>query len=176
MSHTYIALLRAINVGGNNILKMADLKLICADLGFENTRTYIQSGNVAFESDSTDKASLGQKLSDAIEVSHGFAPPIFMLEKNELTAALDAQILTFDDEKFLSFYFLERPALDVDFDKIDELKLEDDAYNLTDKVFYLHCPAGVGRSKLAAKVDRLLGVQTTARNLRSVKKIIELAG
>ena len=173
---TYIALLRAINVGGNNLIKMADLKLICTKLGFENVRTYIQSGNVAFESIELDKAVLAAKMSAAIAANHGFEPPVFILDKVELVAALDGFDLSYSEEKFVYFSFLERPALDVKFEEIDALKLSGDAYKLTDKIFYLHCPAGIGRSKLAAKLDRLLGVQATARNLRSVKKIMELAG
>lgn len=173
---TYIALLRAINVGGNNLIKMADLKQIMAELGYQNVRTYIQSGNVVFETDVTDRLAMADKISMAIEASHGFAPPIFILEKVEFIAALDGQKLEFTEAKYVYFYFLERPALDIKLPEIDALLAEGDAYILTDKVFYLHCPAGVGRSKLAAKLDRLLGVQTTARNLRSVEKILELAG
>lgn len=172
---TYIALLRGINVGGNNIIKMADLKAICAGLGFENVRTYIQSGNVVFETDERDAEILGNKLTLAIEASHGFAPQLFMLKKTDMQAALDGFDLEFGEEKFVYFYFLEQKPNDVKLAEIDALLAMGDEYKLTDKVFYLHCPAGVGRSKLAAKLDRLLGVQTTARNLRSVKKIVELA-
>lgn len=173
--NTYIALLRAINVGGNNLIKMADLKQICGKLGFENTRTYIQSGNVAFESGEADKALLGEMLGAAIEKSHGFKPPVFMLEKVDLIAAVDAFDMVFDEEKYVYFYFLEQPVMNADLTAADALKLEGDEYKLTENVLYLHCPAGIGRSKLAVKLDRLLGVKTTARNLRSVKKIIELA-
>lgn len=174
--NTYIALLRAINVGGNNLIKMADLKVICGKLGFENTRTYIQSGNVAFESAETDKSALGEMMSAAIEKSHGFRPPVFILEKVDLVAALEAFDLAFDEEKYVYFYFLEQPAPNAKLSEADGLLLAGDAYKLTDKVLYLHCAAGIGRSKLAIKLGQLLGVQTTARNLRSVKKIIELAG
>lgn len=173
---TYIGLLRAINVGGNNLIKMADLKVICAELGFENVRTYIQSGNVAFESAETDKAALGAKMSAAIAASYGFAPPVFVLDKVELQAALDGLDLDFVEEKFVYFYFLEQTATNAKIDEIEALLRAGDAYKLTDKLFYLHCAEGVGKSKLAAKIDRLLGVKTTARNLRTVKKLIELVG
>lgn len=174
--NTYIALLRAINVGGNNLIKMADLKLILAGIGLENVRTYIQSGNVAFECAEADKTTLGTKMSAAIETSHGFAPPVFILEKAEIVAALDAFDLAYEEEKYVYFNFLERPATDAKLSEADDLLLTGDAYKLTDKVLYLHCAAGIGRSKLAVKLNRLLGVEATARNLRSVKKIIELAG
>lgn len=173
---THIALLRAINVGGNNLIKMADLKVIFAELGFENVRTYIQSGNVAFESDETDRAALGAKMSAAIGASHGFAPPVFVLEKTDFQAALDGLDLNFVEEKFVYFYFLEQAATSAKIDEIEALLKPGDAYKLTDKLFCLHCAEGVGKSKLAPKIDRLLGVKTTARNLRTVKKLVELAG
>lgn len=173
---TYVALLRAINVGGNNLIKMADLKVICAELGFENVRTYIQSGNVAFESGETDKVAMGAKMSAAIEASHGFAPPVFVLDKADLPSALDGLDLDFVEEKFVYFYFLEQTATDAKIDEIEALLKAGDAYKLTEKLFYLHCAEGAGKSKLATRLDRLLGVKTTARNLRTVKKLIELAG
>lgn len=172
---TYIALLRGINVGGNNIIKMADLKAICVGLGFLNVRTYIQSGNVVLESEKTDAKALGVELTAAIEASQGFAPQLFMLEKADLLAALAGFDLEFVEEKFVSFYFLEQMVKDVEFAKIEALLKPGDAYKLVGKIFYLYCAEGVGKSKLAAKVDRLLGVKTTARNLRTVKKLIELA-
>ncbi|PCI86236.1 MAG: hypothetical protein COB24_10455 [Hyphomicrobiales bacterium] len=173
---TYIGLLRAINVGGNNLIKMADLKEICGALGYENVRTYIQSGNVAFESVETDKAAMGVKMSEAIAASHGFAPPVFVLDKADLRAAFDGLDLDFVEEKFVYFYFLKQAATHAKIDEIEALLKPDDAFKLTDKLFYLHCAEGAGKSKLAAKIDRLLGVKTTARNLRTVKKLIELAG
>lgn len=173
---TYIALLRGINVGGNNIIKMADLKAICAGLGFLNVRTYIQSGNVVLESEKTDAKALGVELTAAIEASHGFAPQLFMLEKADLLAALTGLDFEFSEEKFVYFYFLEQVATDAKADEIDALLKPDDVLKITDKVVYFHSPEGVGRSKLASKLDRFLGVKTTARNLRTVKKLIELVG
>ncbi|MBL1421311.1 MAG: DUF1697 domain-containing protein [Alphaproteobacteria bacterium] len=173
---TYIALLRAINVGGNNLIKMADLKVICGELGFENVRTYIQSGNVAFESVETDKVAMGVKMSEAIAASYGFTPPVFVLDKADLQVALDGLDLDFVEEKFVYFYFLEQAATHAKIDEIEALLKPDNGFKLADKLFYLHCAEGAGKSKLAAKIDRLLGVKTTARNLRTVKKLIELAG
>lgn len=176
MSNQYIALLRGINVGGNNLIKMAELKAICAGLGYKNVVTYIQSGNVILESDKTDAKELGIELTLAIEKSHGFAPQLFMFKKQEIVDALDGFDLAYDEEKFVYFYFLEQVASQADLQLADGLKLAGDEYKLTDEVLYLHCPEGIGRSKLAVKLGQLLGVKTTARNLRTVKKLIELAG
>lgn len=171
----YIALLRGINVGGNNIIKMADLKAICAKLGYENVKTYIQSGNVIFDSDKPDATTLGVELTHAIEQSHGFAPQLFMLLKSDVEQALNGLDFEFSEEKFVYFYFLEQPATNANMVELNALLKPDDVLKITDDVVYFHSPEGMGKSKLAAKLDKLLGVKTTARNLRTVKKLIELA-
>ncbi|MCJ8324894.1 MAG: DUF1697 domain-containing protein [Rhizobiales bacterium] len=173
---TYIALLRGINVGGNHIVKMAELKILCAQLGFENIRTYIQSGNVIFDSNLTDKAEFANQLGLVIEQKYGFLPKIFILEKAQLLAVLAKQSLSFDDEKYVYLYFLQQPAKLAKLADIEALMAIGDEYKLTDDVFYLHCPNGIGKSKLLDKLEILLGVKTTTRNLRSVKKIIGLLG
>ncbi|NRA87323.1 MAG: DUF1697 domain-containing protein, partial [Rhizobiales bacterium] len=75
----YIALLRGINVGGKKIIKMADLRLLLSDAGFMAVKTYIQSGNVIFETD-INKAEIGAVIGGLIEKSFGFLPRIFILD------------------------------------------------------------------------------------------------
>ncbi|MCB0093014.1 MAG: DUF1697 domain-containing protein, partial [Caldilineaceae bacterium] len=74
--NTYIALLRGINVGGNNKLPMKELAALLDGLGLQNVKTYIQSGNVVFQSERADVAALSQEISAAIGQSHGFTPAI----------------------------------------------------------------------------------------------------
>jgi len=62
-----------------------------------------------------------------------------------------------------------------DFEKLDELKTLTENYKILDNIFYLYAPDGIGRSKLAAKVDKFLGIETTARNWRTINKVLELA-
>src|SRR5690242_8827297 len=76
--NTYIALLRGINVGGNNKLPMRALTSLLEEMEFRNVKTYIQSGNVVFQSERTDIAALEKEISAAIKKSHGFAPQIFI--------------------------------------------------------------------------------------------------
>ena len=79
------------------------------------------------------------------------------------------------EPKTLHLYFLAEPAGAVDWDAINALKAESEEVTLIGNVFYLYAPKGIGRSKLAAKVEKLLGVPTTARNWRSCTKIEALA-
>ncbi len=170
----YIALLRGINVGGHHIIKMAALKALANGLGFENVKTYIQSGNLIFSSD-IERGKLADLIGTAIETSHGFKPEIFIIELTDLRNAIAQQSLEFEKDNCLFLYFLNDKPQEVNVDKIEQLLAFDETYKLTDNVFYIHCPAGVHKSRLAAKIERLLGVKTTARNLRSVNKIITLA-
>lgn len=75
----------------------------------------------------------------------------------------------------LHLFFLLEPPQSPDIDSLNTLKADSESFVLTDEVFYLHAPDGIGRSKLAARVERLLGVDATARNWRSVTKVSGLA-
>ena len=75
---TYIALLRGINVGGHRKLKMADLRTIISDMGFENVQTYIQSGNVVFEASEIDTDELSRKIKLQVETTFGYEVPVII--------------------------------------------------------------------------------------------------
>lgn len=173
---TWIALLRGINVGGKNILPMKDLRALLQGLGFENVQTYIQSGNCVFSSPDIDAASMSARIKGAIQSRFGFAPAVLILAENEMREAIAANPYPqgADDPKSVHFFFLSEPVIAADEQALDAIKLASEHYTLTDKVFYLFAPDGVGRSKLAAQVERILGVATTARNLRSALKVLDL--
>ncbi len=80
------------------------------------------------------------------------------------------------DPAKLHLYLCAEHPTDPDLDRLDALRRESERYRLTDRTLYLHAPEGIGRSKLAAAVERALGVVTTARNLRTARAIAELAG
>ena len=170
---TWIALLRGINVGGNNIIKMADLKSDLESLKLKSVRTYIQSGNVVFDSTAKTASSLTKKICSQIEKQHGFRPQLFILDRNDLLAAIKSNPFpnAVSDPKTLHFFFLSEPAADPDIKALDNARNQTENYKLTPRVFYLHAPDGIGRSKLAANAEKHLGVVTTARNYRTVDKL-----
>ena len=173
---TYICLLRGINVGGNNKLPMKELRTLLEGLGLENVQSYIQSGNVVFQSERTDKATLSQEISAAIEKDHGFAPAILLLDRVEWESAMAANPFpqAVDEPKSLHLFFLEPAPTDPDLAALDEWKKESEAFKLIDKVFYLHAPEGIGRSKLAERFGRGWKIDITARNWRTVCKLKEM--
>ena len=171
----FVALLRGINVGGNNILPMKDFRELLAGLGCENVATYIQSGNAVFEYDgcSTD---LSRLISDAVESGFGFRPSVMVLTASEFAevGAANPFVEAVSEPKSLHIWFLREVATQADTLRMNEVAADSERFQLTDAAFYLHAPDGIGRSKLAAAVEKLLGVAATARNWRSVSKINDL--
>lgn len=175
--HTYIALLRGINVGGNSQLPMRELTPLLEGLGLQNVKTYIQSGNVVFQTERTDRAALGQAITEAIRQSHGFAPYVLLLDGKELAAALAANPFPEGEAepKSLHLFFMDGSPQNYDTQALDRVKAADERYQLIGQVFYLHAPAGIGRSKLAATMGKGWGVNITARNWRTVSQVMALA-
>lgn len=173
----WIGLFRGINVGGNNILPMKELVGELEALKLTDVRTYIQSGNVVFSSSAKAAGPLTKKIVNRIEERFGFAPQLLLLNHGELMRAVENNPFpqATSDPKSLHFFFLTKPARQANLKALDEAKAKTESFQLTDHVFYLHAPDGIGRSKLAASAERQLGVVTTARNYRTVEKVLAMA-
>ena len=175
---TYIALLRGINIGGHNILPMKELVTLLEALDLQDVKTYIQSGNVVFRSEEDDPALLSNKISAEIKQRYGFEPHVLLLELEELKETVEANPFpeAESEPKTLHVFFLAAEPANPDLEAITRLKRDSERYSLTGKRFYFFAPDGVGRSKLAANVERLLGVPATGRNWRTVCEIKKMAG
>ncbi len=173
---TWIALLRGINVGGNNILPMAALRRDLASLKLRNVRTYIQSGNIVFDSTARSPASLAGKIARQIEQQHGFRPRVLILKSEDLINAIESNPfpMAVSDPATLHFFFLAEPAVDPDTAALDRARTSTERFAITDAVFYLHAPDGIARSRLAATIEKHLGVAATARNFRTIEKIASM--
>jgi uncharacterized protein (DUF1697 family) len=164
----YVALLRAVNVGGVKLL-MADLAAMCRDAGFARVETYIASGNVVFESTLAPakvKAALESRL-----LNHAGKPVGVVLRTGqEMLAVLKANPFKTADPKFTYTIFLDEPPPK---DAVARASgIEDEELRLGKREIYVHYPSGMGRSKLkipAAKAG-------TARNLNTVAKLAEMVG
>ena len=170
---THIALFRGINVGGKNILPMKELVSVLESLDSKNVKTYIQSGNAVFESTGKDALSLSQKIRVEIKKRHGFEPHVLLLTHGALQRVIvenpfpEAET----DPKALHVGFLASAPENPDLKKLESLKRDSERFHLIKKVFYLHAPEGVGRSKLAANAEKCLEVPMTDRNWRTVCEI-----
>lgn len=175
---TLIALLRGINVIGNNKLPMKELAALLTDMGLRDVQTYIQSGNVVFHSNAKNKTALAAKISAAIEAQHGFAPKVLLLDAEELRQALAGNPYpeAVSAPRTLHLFFLAQAPQQPDLKSLEAIKTASERFELAGKVFYLHTPDGVGGSKLAARIEKALGVAATARNWNTVCKLAEMVG
>lgn len=157
-------------------MPMKELRSVLENLGLKNVQTYIQTGNVVFESDSDDLNALSESLSQAILKSHGFEPNVMILSREDFKRAMQQNPFPEGEAepKTLHLSFLKEEPQKPDLAGMKSIKAESEKFELKGKVFYLHAPDGIGRSKLAAKGEKLLGVSGTARNWRTVSKIAEM--
>jgi len=174
---TWIAFLRGIG-GGIRPMLMKDLQAALEDLGLSDVQTYIQSGNVVFRRGRTTAAKLQEQIARRIEERFGFESTVMVLSAAELTrAAAGNPFAQADDEpRSVHLFFLAQRPSQPDLTAMKRLETASEAFVLADRVLYLHTPDGFGDSKLAARIEKLLGVPATARNWRTVTKMLELAG
>lgn len=159
-------------------MPMKELVVLLGDIGAKEVRTYIQSGNAVFQSAEKNSSRLSKQLAAEIKKRHGFGPYVLILGLDAIKRVMaenpfpEAEA----DPSSLHLGFLASTPESPDLEKLNSLKKESERFHLNDNVFYLHAPEGVGRSKLAASTEKLLGVPMTDRNWRTVCKIRELAG
>ena len=174
MPTTYIALFRGLNIGGRHLVPMAELAELLTDLDCEGVRTYIQSGNAVFRHPTSQRGTLAARIASGIAGKYGFTPAVLLLTAAELQAAVDGSPFVPAKGKDLHCFFLAAPP-SPDLARLAALRAPGEAFRLAGNLFYLHAPAGVGRSKLAAGVEQGLGVAATARNWNTVLKLLDMA-
>jgi len=174
---TYIVLIRGINVGGKNKLPMKVLTELLSStaLAIQNIQTYLQTGNVIFQTASTEPLIKESILASIIEEGFGFKPEVMILNEMDVKQAVLANPYQKKAANTCHFYFCKTvPSMDTK--RIEKLKSASEHYHLHNKVFYLYAPDGVGKSKLAKNVELCLDVKATARNLNTVNKILMMLG
>jgi uncharacterized protein (DUF1697 family) len=177
---TWIALLKGVNVGGKNKLPMKALAAELAAIGLSGVKTYIQSGNVVFRCPKTPSATLAARIASAINTKFGFEPEVSVLSGKDLAASAAANpfpdLALEADGKTLHFFFLAKAPAAFDQARIETLCRQTERWRVNGTVFYLHAPEGFHSSKLAAQVEKSLGVTATARNWNTVHALLDLAG
>ncbi len=161
-----VALLRGVNVSGENKLPMAEFRAMLQGLGPGLVETYIQSGNAVFDSDVAGPA-LEVTIREAIAARFGFAPDVFVLDAAEIAAAAtDHPFLRAEPNRVHVCFLTSAPHPDVT--ALAALARPGDGWHVSGCRFTLNTPGGYGTSKLAAQLPRLLPAPMTARNLRTV--------
>jgi uncharacterized protein (DUF1697 family) len=135
---TYIVLLRGINVSGKNKLPMKDLREMLEKMKFKNVSTYIQSGNILLQSNSS-KSEIAQSIYESINTKFGYSIPVIVRTPEEWKKAIDNYPFSLENEKIVAFSFLENR---VDLEEIEVKGINDDQYKIVNDVVYLYCPSG----------------------------------
>lgn len=165
----FVALLRASNVGGSSVLPMTELRTLCEALGFGQVRTYIQSGNVIFESDKPE-AVIKSVLESALTERMSRTSNVVLRRAVELAEALAANPFAAAAGNRVQVVFLDTPPAA---DLLEDLVIPGrEEVRLAGREVFVHYPDGIGRSKLKLG----FAAAGTARNVNTVKKLAELAG
>jgi len=177
MGTRVIALLRGINVGGHKKIKMADLRRAAEDLGFARVQSYIQSGNLVFDTP-LPPMSAAWMLETAIEERWGFQVPVIARRREELVAARAAcPYAGQDEERLIHLAFLERTPAPEAVAALDPDRSPPTRFTVIGAEVHVHYEGGSARSKVTLGwLEKGLGTRATGRNLRTVDKLIALAG
>ncbi len=172
---TYAAMLRAVNVGGS-LLPMAELRAAFVDMGHDDARTYIQSGNVVFAS-SIPATRLQTEIESGLEARFGRALPVVLRTGAQLTRVLRTNPLSGErDPKKTHVTFLRQKPEAARVRGLDTEAFLPDEFRVAGLEVYVYCPDGYGRTKITnAYFERALKVPATTRNLTTVTKLAGMA-
>ena len=176
MSKVKVLLLRGVNVAGANRLPMPEFREMLAEMGLRDVQTHIQSGNAVFHDPGV--AGLTDRIASDMLARFGFAPAMFLMDLAAFEAIVAANPYKSHgkvDGTAVHLYFLATTTPVADFAAIKALAAVGESFQADPTALYLHAPAGVGRSALVAKLDRMAAPAMTARNQKSAEAIIALA-
>lgn len=176
--HSWVGLLRGINVGGHKKIRMQDLRDHCESIGLIDVATYVQSGNVVFESLDDKALSVATSIEDAVRDRFGFEVPVIVRSKTEFEGVATSNPFTAEpgvDEKHLCVVFLsDEPAASI-LQAMEVPGQTTDRFEVMGRHIYLHCPGGFARTKLTNNFfERRLGLTATARNWKTVKTLFDM--
>jgi uncharacterized protein (DUF1697 family) len=176
---TYVAMLRGINVGGRNKIKMPDLQALFVGLGHADVITYVQSGNVVFTSPAKSAAALASAIEKQIARDLAIDVVAVLRTKAELAKVIAGNpfVRTRADLAKLHVTFLKQLPGAALVRALDGHRAEPDEFRVLGREIYLHCPAGYGKTKLNNTFwERRLKIAATTRNWNTVTKLFELTG
>ena len=172
---TFVSILRGINVGGHRKILMADLRMLYQELGFDSIRTYIQSGNLVFQSECLNAAELGVQIEQKIVDKYGFSVSVFVRKYDEMQQIVSQNPYVhagIEEDKLFVVFLEKKPNQD----KIDQLlKFQNSLEGciVIAQTVYLHCPFGYGRTKLSNQfIENKLQLAASTRNWKTVNSLL----
>lgn len=168
-----IVLLRGVNVGGKNKLPMKMFAGALDGLGCKNVKTYIQSGNAVFDGETS-----AADIAAAVKKAAGFTPHVFVATAAAFLKAARANPFATEaaaSGKSVHLFLLEEAPKAEAVEALGQLKRPREDFAIGGRTLYLHTPEGLAGSRIAEKIDRVLGFKTTARNWNTVEALLALA-
>lgn len=173
MVSKYIALIRGINVGRAKRVAMADLRALVEDLGFDDVRTLLNSGNIVFAARRAVRGDVAGKIEKALALRLGVSARVTVLTTAEFAEIVDENPLRkiADDPSRLLVAVLRKPEDRALLDALTPQDWTPDALAIGKHAVYLWCAQGILASKLAESVGRILGDGATTRNWATMTKL-----
>jgi uncharacterized protein (DUF1697 family) len=176
-SQVFLALLRGINLGAKAKVPMKGLRTVFEDLGHHNVRTYVQSGNVIFESRSSTTKQLAEDIETALSKTFDFEIPVIIRTRREVKAVAAGNPFPTEGvvPSTLHVVFLAQRVPAKAAKALDPDRSPPDEFTVRGREIYLRFPNGAGRSKLTIDYfEKVLGTRATARNWNTVTNLVEL--
>ena len=173
----YVALLRGINVTGKNMIKMETLRATFESLGYKNVASYINSGNIAFDTAKTDDGKLAKKIHDAIQKDFGFDISVMVRSISEIekVVAWSPFAGQFESHKDVHIFFLNDKLTDEQESLLLEQGNENENFEILDRHVACHLKIHITDSAVGKGfIDKKLKVAATGRNWRTVEKLAGL--
>jgi uncharacterized protein (DUF1697 family) len=176
--NTYISMLRGINVSGHKNISMPDLKKLYESLGFQKVITYVQSGNVIFDTKKQDTSKLSSLIESQIKKSFDLSVPVIIRNKNNFQLIITSNPFVKRKKDPIKLYvtFLQSSPAPFDLNKLPLPSSETDEFIIVDNEIFISCPNGYGRTKLNNNFfEKKLNVIATTRNWNTVTTLFKLA-
>ncbi|MCB0381982.1 MAG: DUF1697 domain-containing protein [Psychroserpens sp.] len=174
--NTYIALLRGINVGGHKKIPMAQLRQILSTSGFENVRTYIQSGNIILESSKESKEEIEHNIQQSIQSYFGFEVPVIVKTRTELEGIFDTCPFSAEQKESSYFVLLSEIPKAEKVREANTITYTNEEFQIINDCLYFHSSIGYGNSKFNMNLfEKTLNVKATSRNYKTMVKLLSLS-
>jgi len=172
----FIVLLRGINVGGHKKVPMAELRALLSKSGFENVRTYIQSGNIILQSLISEIKEIESSIQKLIIDHFGFEVPVIAKTRKELQIIFDT--CPFSEKKKENSYFVmlsDIPNVEL-LSLVSDITYENEEFVIMNDCIYFHSSVGYGRTKFNMNLfEKKLKVKATSRNFKTMVKLLSLS-
>ncbi|MFL0353866.1 DUF1697 domain-containing protein [Xanthomarina sp. GH4-25] len=173
--NTHIVLIKGINVGGHKKVPMAELRELLTKSGFENVKTYIQSGNVILKSSEKSKM-IENNIQTAIMAHFGFEVSVLAKTRQELEQIFNDNPFLEEKKKASYFLMLHDTPLEELVSVASEKVYEGEEYEIINNCIYFYCKKGMGQAKFNANFfERKLKTFATARNYNTMVKLLSLS-